>query len=59
MAIDPATRGSLEIDRTQTGDRNGSLLAAIEGRGDWPHNVFKLYWPVARADSFAASVSAL
>ena len=30
MAIDPATRGSLEIDRTQTGDRNGSLLAAID-----------------------------
>ncbi|MBU4433151.1 MAG: DNA mismatch repair protein MutS [Alphaproteobacteria bacterium] len=30
MAIDPATRGSLEIDRTQAGDRNGSLLAAID-----------------------------
>jgi len=30
MAIDPATRGSLEIDRTQSGDRNGSLLAAID-----------------------------
>jgi DNA mismatch repair protein MutS len=30
MAIDPATRGSLEIDRTQSGDRNGSLLAVID-----------------------------
>ncbi|MGR4862810.1 DNA mismatch repair protein MutS [Caulobacter sp. LARHSG274] len=30
MAIDPATRSSLEIDRTQGGDRNGSLLAAID-----------------------------
>ena len=30
----------------------GSLLAAAEGRGEWPHNVFKLYWPLARADSF-------
>jgi DNA mismatch repair protein MutS len=30
MAIDPATRGSLEIDRTQTGDRDGSLLAVID-----------------------------
>jgi glutamate synthase domain-containing protein 2 len=30
----------------------GELLAAIEGRGDWPHNVFKLYWPLADARSF-------
>jgi DNA mismatch repair protein MutS len=30
MAIDPATRSSLEIDRTQTGGREGSLLAAID-----------------------------
>jgi len=30
----------------------GSLLAAAEGRGEWPHNVFKLYWAKARADSF-------
>ncbi len=30
MAIDPATRNSLEIDRTQTGGREGSLLAAID-----------------------------
>ncbi len=30
MAIDPATRASLEIDRTQRGDRAGSLLAAID-----------------------------
>ncbi len=30
----------------------GALLEAIEGRIDWPHNVFKLYWPLARADSF-------
>jgi hypothetical protein len=33
----------------------GALLAAMEGRGDWPHNVFRLYWPLARSDSFAAA----
>jgi len=30
MAIDPATRASLEIDRTQKGTRKGSLLAVID-----------------------------
>jgi DNA mismatch repair protein MutS len=30
MAIDPATRISLEIDRSQGGSREGSLLAAID-----------------------------
>ena len=30
MAIDPATRSSLEIEKTQTGARDGSLLAAID-----------------------------
>jgi DNA mismatch repair protein MutS len=30
MAIDPATRFSLEIERTQQGAREGSLLAAID-----------------------------
>ncbi len=30
----------------------GQLLQAIEGRADWPHNVFRLYWPMASADSF-------
>ncbi|WP_326539788.1 FMN-binding glutamate synthase family protein [Pseudorhodoferax sp.] len=33
----------------------GALLAAIEGRADWPHNVFRLYWPMASAHSFNAS----
>jgi len=33
----------------------GALLAAIEGRADWPHNVFRLYWPMARTDSFSAA----
>ncbi len=32
----------------------GALLAAIEGRGEWPHNVFKVYWPLSRSDSFQA-----
>ena len=31
----------------------GSLLAAAQGRGEWPHNVFRLYWPKASAASFA------
>jgi DNA mismatch repair protein MutS len=30
MAIDPATRASLEIDRAQSGAREGSLLSAID-----------------------------
>jgi DNA mismatch repair protein MutS len=30
MAIDPATRSSLELERTQGGARDGSLLAAID-----------------------------
>ncbi|MBQ1543449.1 MAG: DNA mismatch repair protein MutS [Caulobacteraceae bacterium] len=30
MAIDPATRASLEIEKTQSGGRDGSLLAAID-----------------------------
>ena len=30
LAIDPATRASLEIDRAQSGSREGSLLAAID-----------------------------
>ncbi|MBK9136889.1 MAG: FMN-binding glutamate synthase family protein [Betaproteobacteria bacterium] len=30
----------------------GALLAAAAGRGEWPHNVFKLYWPQARAQTF-------
>ncbi|HWA21817.1 MAG TPA: DNA mismatch repair protein MutS, partial [Caulobacterales bacterium] len=30
MAIDPATRASLELDRSQRGGREGSLIAAID-----------------------------
>ncbi|NNC38250.1 MAG: DNA mismatch repair protein MutS [Acidimicrobiales bacterium] len=30
MAIDPATRASLEIDRTQTGQKKGSLLSVVD-----------------------------
>jgi glutamate synthase domain-containing protein 2 len=30
----------------------GALLAAQRGDADWPHNVFRLYWPLARSDSF-------
>jgi glutamate synthase domain-containing protein 2 len=31
----------------------GALLAAERGEAEWPHNVFKLYWPLAQANSFA------
>ena len=31
----------------------GALLAAERGEADWPHPVFSVYWPQARADSFA------
>ena len=30
----------------------GELLAASRGEADWPHNVYRVYWPIARADSF-------
>ncbi len=32
----------------------GALLAAMEGRAEWPHRVFKQYWPLARSSSFSA-----
>ena len=36
----------------------GALIDAIEGRADWPHNVFRLYWPQARSESFQAAAPA-
>ncbi len=35
----------------------GALLAAANGEADWPHNVFRMYWPMARSDSFAPATS--
>jgi glutamate synthase domain-containing protein 2 len=32
----------------------GALLAAIRGETEWPHAVFRIYWPLARSDSFDA-----
>jgi glutamate synthase domain-containing protein 2 len=32
--------------------RPGELVAAASGQADWPHNVFRLYWDRASADSF-------
>jgi glutamate synthase domain-containing protein 2 len=34
----------------------GSLLGPARGEGDWPHAVFRLYWSLASADSFAAQL---
>ncbi len=31
----------------------GSLLAAARGEADWPHNVYRHYWPLASALSFS------
>jgi hypothetical protein len=36
----------------------GALLAALRGEADWPHNVYRMYWPLARADTFAAQACA-
>jgi hypothetical protein len=33
----------------------GALLAAERGEVDWPHNVYRYYWPQARSDSFSIS----
>jgi hypothetical protein len=30
----------------------GSLMAAIHGQAEWPHPVYRYYWPISRADSF-------
>jgi glutamate synthase domain-containing protein 2 len=30
----------------------GALCDADQGRADWPHNVFRLYWPLATSGSF-------
>ncbi len=35
----------------------GALLDADAGRADWPHNVFRLYWGMASAHSFAATTA--
>jgi glutamate synthase domain-containing protein 2 len=35
----------------------GELLAAMDGQVDWPHQVFKAYWPLASSASFAANTS--
>jgi hypothetical protein len=32
---------------------SGSLLAAMRGEADWPHNVYRVYWDLARSNSFA------
>jgi hypothetical protein len=34
----------------------GALLAAERGEGDWPHNVYRFYWPLASAQTFEAAV---
>jgi glutamate synthase domain-containing protein 2 len=34
--------------------RPGQLLDVAAGRGNWPHNVFSIYWPRASARTFAA-----
>ncbi|MEY2892147.1 MAG: hypothetical protein RJA98_2055 [Pseudomonadota bacterium] len=33
----------------------GELLAAEQGEAEWPSNTFRLYWPLAQADSFQAA----
>ncbi len=33
----------------------GELLAVMRGETPWPQAVYELYWPRARAESFAAS----
>lgn len=38
--------------------QQGELLDAIAGRCDWPHDVYRLYWPMARSDSFAMARAA-
>jgi glutamate synthase domain-containing protein 2 len=30
----------------------GSLISAVHGQAEWPHPVYRYYWPISRADSF-------
>jgi len=34
--------------------KSGALLAAARGEADWPHEVYRIYWPISRSDTFAA-----
>ena len=36
----------------------GTLLAAERGECDWPHEVYRHYWPLSQAGSFAAAAVA-
>ncbi|OYT89205.1 MAG: FMN-binding glutamate synthase family protein [Burkholderiales bacterium PBB6] len=36
----------------------GQLIEAIEGRADWPHGVYKMYWPLSQPDSFTPAAMA-
>jgi hypothetical protein len=33
----------------------GLLLAAADGQADWPHEVYRLYWPMASSRSWQPS----
>jgi len=35
----------------------GSLLAAMRGEADWPHNVYRVYWPLADSSSWQTAVA--
>jgi glutamate synthase domain-containing protein 2 len=35
--------------------KRGALLAAARGEADWPHNVYRFYWGMARSDSFSGA----
>ena len=37
----------------------GALLAAARGEVEWPHAVYKIYWPISRASSFAPQAAEL
>jgi hypothetical protein len=35
----------------------GAILSAELGQTDWPHNVFRIYWPLANSASFQPRTS--
>jgi glutamate synthase domain-containing protein 2 len=37
----------------------GELLAAERGEVDWPHNVYRMYWPLARPETFQPASATL
>ena len=46
-----ATRKS-QLALWQAGHVRDRLLAAMQGEADWPHNVYRVYWPQSSSQTW-------